>query len=90
MQSCSVRKALFAAGLRCRGILPLLGRCDALLRRAEDFCAYKLGDHLGGDAPPLLALTHLHGRPPDGSSGEILSGVSRGIGGQLAKLAVKA
>lgn len=30
--------------------------CDALLRRTEDFCAFKLGDHLGGGAPPLSKL----------------------------------
>lgn len=53
-----------------------MGRRDALLRRAGDFDAYKLGDHLGGgDAPPLRALTHLRGSPPDGSDVEILSGV---------------
>lgn len=80
MQAWSLRKSNHAAvprrRTRCRGILRLLGRRDALLRRAGDFDAYKLGDHLGGgDAPPLRALTHLRGSPPDGSEVEILSGV---------------
>lgn len=84
-----MRRSLFLRSDSLRGNLPLLGRRDALLRRTEDFWAYKHGDHLGADAPPLLILTHLYSRPPDGSNVEILSGFSRGIGGQLAKLAMK-
>lgn len=50
------REVIFVAVL-CRGILVLLGRRDALLRRAEDLCVFKLGDHLRGGAPPLQSLT---------------------------------
>lgn len=39
-------------GTRCRGILPLPARCDALLQLSEDFCAFKPGITLGGGAPP--------------------------------------
>lgn len=58
---------------------------------AENFCGYKVGDHLVADAPPFRPLTRLRSRSPGGSNGDplSLSGVSKGIGGQLVKLAVK-
>lgn len=63
---------LFSQPSLCRGIQPLLGQCDAPLMLTGNFCAYKVGDHLGADAPPFRPLTHLRSRPLDGSNGDPL------------------
>lgn len=93
MQTFALRKAIFVAVLRyltlCWGILPLLGLRDALLRRTENLCAFKAGDHLSTDAPPFLR-SDASARPTTARvqrRSSLSLGVSRGKRGQLEKLA---